>query len=118
MDIEPQFQTELYDIMEEYSEDAIKKNIAYILKRDKLWDKGFEVIFPVGVFKEIDVENDSYQFDYEIWKGIEIIASGTCYGCVTRAEEGGSEILDMTLEVGSGYEKLARLHSKERVTFT
>jgi len=115
---DPEFVTELIDIMEEYSEDAIKKNIAYILKREKLWDNGFEVIFPVGAFKEIDVENDSYQFDYEIWKGIEIVASGTCYGGAMTTEEGGSEILDMTLEVGLGYEKLVRLHSKERVTFT
>jgi vacuolar-type H+-ATPase subunit E/Vma4 len=115
---DPEFVTELIDIMEEYSDDTIKKNIIYILKREKLWDKGFEVIFPVGAFKEIDVENDGYQFDFEIWKGNEIIASGTCYGGAIRTEEGGSEILDMTLEIGSGYEKLVRLHSKEKVTFT
>jgi hypothetical protein len=114
---EPEFETELTDIMEEYSDDTIEKNILIILKREKLWDKGFELIFPIGAFKEIDKENDSYQFDYEIWKGDKVIASGTCYGTVTT-DLAYSEILDMTLEINEGYSELVRLHSKEKVEFT
>lgn len=114
---DPEFETELTDIMEEYSDDNIGKNIVCILKREKLWDKGFEVIFPDGGFKEIDKENDGYQFDFEIWKGIKIIGSGTCYGVVIT-DFGKSEIQDMTLEIGKGYAELLRLHSKEKVLFT
>jgi hypothetical protein len=120
---EPEFEAELEDIFEEISDKTIRGNIMFILKREKLWDKKLDIILPIGGFGDIDKENDSYQYDYEIWKDEHIIASGTCYGRGIQVEDPlgnptGFEIIDMTLEICEGYKQLQTLCSKEKVEFT
>lgn len=116
-DKDPEFETELQDIFERHSDVAVERNIIFILKREKLWDTRFEIIFPVGGFNQVDVENDAYQTDFEIWKGDNIVCAGTCYGVVTTDFK-ISEIQDMTLEVMTGYKKLQEICCPEKVEFT
>jgi hypothetical protein len=114
---EAEFEAELSDIFERYSDVSVEKNIIFILKREHLWDSRFEIIFPIGAFKDIDVTNDAYQSDYEIWKGNKCVCAGTCYGTVIT-DFNISEIQDMTLEVMTGYKELIELCCKEKVEFT
>jgi hypothetical protein len=112
---DPEFETELSDIFERYSDVAVERNIIVILKREKLWDKDFQIIF--SGFRELDVENDAYQSDYEIWKNNKCVCAGTCYGTVVTDFK-ISEIQDMTFEVMIGYKDLKELCCKEKVEFT
>jgi hypothetical protein len=99
-------------------EKVVEKNIIYILKQNKIWDKDFSIVFPCGCFAEIDVVNENYQYDYEIFKGFEKIADGTCYGIGNWHElDNEFEILDMTLEIMS-LEKIKKITDKEKVNFT
>lgn len=120
---EAEFEAELEDIFEEASDKVIKNNIMFILKREKLWDKDFQIIFPVGGFGEIDAVNDKYQYDFEVFSGDCLAASGTCYGQGIQIEDPlghptGFEITDMTLEIMEGLKRLQGICDKEKVLFT
>jgi hypothetical protein len=114
---DPEFTAELEDIFETISDQTIKGNIKFILKREKLWDGKFDVIFPVGGFRAFDSENDCYQYDFDIYNGDCLIASGTCYGQGTMDFK-VFEIGDMTLEIMEGLKLLKDICDKERVNFT
>lgn len=131
-----EFETELIDILEEINgteekgwtndQKVIEKNIIYILKREKLWDSKYSICFPCGAFGEIDVENGSYQYDFEIFLDLNtLIASGTCYGSGKDLSDESSEpkistfeIEDMVLQIMDGYKRLRGVTDKEKVCFT
>jgi hypothetical protein len=129
---EPEFSAELEDIMEDISklswQKVIADNIKDILKREGFWCDGLEVIFPANGFAEIDLNNDAYQFDFEIWLRLTIvkgqIASGTCYGKGIGIENplgeptGELEINDMTVEIMEGFNHIKNVSGKEKVSFT
>jgi hypothetical protein len=84
---------------------VISQNIECILRREGFWNKKLKIVFPCGGNQDIDAENGSYQWDYEIFEGFnEIVANGTCYGgCTTiltdKQEINYIEITDMSLEL-------------------
>jgi len=132
---------ELYDIFECFKFqkgkwhkkfETIEQNIIYILKRERLWNKKLSICFPCGATDSVDTENDSYQFDFEIFNGFnDLVASGTCYGkLMTIAESPENleniddyeclvEITDMKLEICEGLKELEDLREseKEKVVF-
>ena len=135
----PEVNWELWDIFDSFrftngkwkgKFETIEKNIIYILKRERLWKSGMSICFPCGSMDKVDIDNDDYQFDFEIFRGSNnLIASGTCYGSlmVLNESEGDVdieyyecevEILDMNLEICEGIENLKRGCEKEVVNFT
>jgi hypothetical protein len=128
---EPEFQEELGDIFEEIwfiagksnDLDVIEENITEIMKRHKLWRKGLSLCFPAGAMAQVDPENETYQYDFEIFSDPQtLIASGTCYGSGRKTSETKKkdtfEVVDMTLEIWEGFGKLRVKFAKEKVEFT
>lgn len=104
---------ELEDIMEEITfngdgiatndEKVMEENIIYILKREKLWKKNYEIVFPVGATSYLDVgetDNDpsSYEYSFEIFSDPNtVVASGSVSGCLMvfrEQDKDGEEIED------------------------
>jgi hypothetical protein len=110
---------------------VISENLRYILKREGFWNKKLKIVFPCGGNQDIDAENGSYQWDYEIFEGFnEIVANGTCYGnCVIVLKDKAknkkwnykefadidyAEITDMQLELRN-FASLTRIGEKVKV---
>ena len=85
------YELELWDIDEsivfkdgipQNEEKVITENIKYILKREGLWKKGMSVVLPAGGLQILDIENGTYQYDFEVFEsdGNTIAYHGTCYG--------------------------------------
>jgi hypothetical protein len=139
---------QLEDIMEEIKfkkdgtaindEKVIEENIIEILKREKLWKRGYSICFPCGADGYLDVGNteddpSTYQYDYEIFASDHntVLASGTCYGSLLvyrksndpELEDGEGEVtsvevLDMDLEICDYEPKFAQKPTdKEVVNF-
>jgi hypothetical protein len=126
-----EFQAELEDIFEEIwfiagksnDTDVMEENIIEILKREKLWKKGLSLCFPCGAMAQVNPEEGTYQYDFEIFSDPNtIIASGTCYGSGIKTSETETEqkfeVQDMTLEICEGFGKLRVKFEKEKVAFT
>jgi len=107
---------------------VISQNIECILKREGFWHKKLSICFPMGGNQRIDTENDCYQYDFEIFEGLnEIVAHGTCYGnCTIILKDKGTikstefedidyaEITDMILELRN-FASLTRIGEKVKV---
>jgi len=130
---------ELHDIFEDIVFDVstkcpqnachvLRSNIKDILMREKLWNRSFSIIFPMGSNRVIDVENNFYEFDFSIYSKLHeaYIAHGTCfgYGNLFKANETKRntpifEVVDMQVDIPKY--NLSRLREKiikEVVVFT
>jgi hypothetical protein len=86
---------ELWDIYEDFNEENLKRNIEYIMRREKLWSPKFKIVFPAGGLKIVDEEGKSYQYDFEVFSSpSKIKYYGTAYGNLIEGE-----IADMTIEL-------------------
>ena len=93
---------ELTDIFDDVNEKNVKKNIEYIIRREKLWSPNFSLVFPVGGLQEVKRETKGesgyFQYDFEVFstgKGTsKMPLAGTSYGTISN-----DEIIDMTIEV-------------------
>jgi hypothetical protein len=106
---------------------VIGSNIECILRREGFWNKKLKIVFPCGAIQDIDAENGSYQWDYEIFDGFDkIVANGTCYGnCTIILKDKGTikstefedidyvEIINMQLELHDI--NLTRIEDKVKV---
>jgi len=85
--------------------EIITKNIEYVLKREGLWKEGMSVILPSGALAILDIENETYQYDFEVFEedGNTMAYRGTCYGTGTWFDFTKRFLLhDMTVELYRG----------------
>ena len=137
---------ELRDIMQEISinpktgmaindEKVFEENIIYILKREKLWKKGYSICFPVGATCSLDVgstddDPSSYAYDFEVFSDPNtVVATGTVTGCLmvyrkSDDEESDDfeeitavEVIDMDMTIGDYMPKFLDKKDKEVVVF-
>jgi ribosomal 30S subunit maturation factor RimM len=137
---------ELSDILEEIKinektglaindEKVIEENIICILKREKLWKKGYMIVFPVGTAQDLDVgstddDPSSYIYDFEVFSDLNtVVASGTVRGCLLvyrksddpenddYCEITGLEVVDMDMTIGEYLPKFLDKKEKEVVQF-
>lgn len=114
---------EMYDIFEggyvcsrktPFFDDVLAKNIKELLVRDGKIRETDEIVFPAGALSEVDYENETYQYDFEVFRGPEqIIYYGTAYGSCriddSEYRRTGDpcdvyvEIIDLTVEVAKPY---------------
>lgn len=90
---------ELHDIFEEYNDKTVRKNIEYMMRREKLWSPRFEVVFPVGALDvhkpETKKESGFYQKDFTVFSSpMKMKYHGTSYGFISR-----NEMMDMNVEL-------------------
>jgi hypothetical protein len=139
--VKPELEFELSDIFDDIKfskegiaqndEKLIEQNIIYILKREKLWKKGFSICFPCGSNQMLDINDNednpsSYQYDFEIFSDLNtVIASGTAFGSIMTSENPktqefqSAEIIDMTCQICECEKRfLEKNGDKELVVFT
>ena len=116
-------------------EKVLEENIKYILKREKLWKKGYSICFPVGATASLDVADtdddpSSYAYDFEVFSDPNtVVATGTVTGCLmvyrkSDDEESDDfeeitavEVIDMDMTIGDYMPKFLDKKDKEVVAF-
>ncbi len=90
---------ELWDIFEELTDRNIKENIEYVLKRERIWQKGMSIVFPQGSLSIRNYDDGFYQQDFEVFAEDmkTILYNGTAYGSFSVNIT--NIILDMTVEI-------------------
>jgi hypothetical protein len=94
------YEFELYDVFEKLNKKNLEKNIKYILRRERLWKRGWRIVFPAGALEiEEEVDGDVFfQYDFEIFAADHntILYYGTVYG---TADASTKEIKWMQVEL-------------------
>jgi len=104
---------EVYDIFEggylcarsgkPFIEDKVRENIEYALKEHGVWEEGMSVVIPAGALAEADCENGVYQYDFEVFNGLDkVVYHGTAYGtlvCYLDEYKKSKDICDIYAEL-------------------